>query len=229
MAHDALPPPEKKGGAISSVRLVLPVLVCRRIVVLTIFCSYTTTRETANGINAPSGIAQLRKTSDQTHLHADPMNLDDFIFPENVATPAGLAATPSPDATKQEGDRIAHTTAAAIPIKSRKTSSQHFVPQSVPVPAHQRNQDEFAYVTRHHRKTSIDERRVSKAKPPLFAKESQLIINPLHFIHFVTEFAILPWSFTYVLLYVQKTNHDILLGSELEAACKLLAACFCSQ
>ncbi|KAI4866598.1 hypothetical protein F4820DRAFT_416078 [Hypoxylon rubiginosum] len=94
------------------------------------------------------------------------MNLDDFIFPENVATPAGLAATPSPDATKQEGDRIAHTTAAAIPIKSRKTSSQHFVPQSVPVPAHQRNQDEFAYVTRHHRKTSIDERRARNLKRP---------------------------------------------------------------
>ncbi|XXH02341.1 hypothetical protein Hte_008714 [Hypoxylon texense] len=123
-------------------------------------------REAANSINAPSGIAQLRKTSDQNLLHADPMNLDDFIFPENVATPAGLAATPSPDATKQEGDRIAHTTAAAIPIKSRKASSQHFVPQSVPVPAHQRNQDEFAYVTRHHRKTSIDERRTRNLKRP---------------------------------------------------------------
>lgn len=123
---------------------------------------------TNNNTNAPSGIAQLRKTSDQSFLHADPMNLDDFIFPENVATPAGLAATPSPDANKQEGDKLAHTTtaAAAIPIKSRKTSSQHFVPQSVPVPAHQRNQDEFAYVTRHHRKTSIDERRTRNLKRP---------------------------------------------------------------
>ncbi|KAI1098629.1 hypothetical protein F4804DRAFT_118983 [Jackrogersella minutella] len=120
----------------------------------------------ANNANAPSGIAQLRKTSDHNLLHADPMNLDDFIFPENVATPAGLAATPSPDGSKQEGEKSAHTTAAAIPIKSRKTSSQHFVPQSVPVPAHQRNQDEFAYVTRHHRKTSIDERRTRNLKRP---------------------------------------------------------------
>ncbi|KAI1379133.1 hypothetical protein F4677DRAFT_442861 [Hypoxylon crocopeplum] len=127
----------------------------------------TTLRENAaNSVNAPSGIAQLRKTSDQNFLHADPMNLDDFIFPENVATPAGLAATPSPDGNKHEGEKSAHTTAAAIPIKSRKPSSQHFVPQSVPVPAHQRNQDEFAYVTRHHRKTSIDERRTRNLKRP---------------------------------------------------------------
>ncbi|KAL7621454.1 Sodium- and chloride-dependent GABA transporter 1 [Parahypoxylon ruwenzoriense] len=120
----------------------------------------------ANNANAPSGIAQLRKTSDQNLLHTDPMNLDDFIFPENVATPAGLATTPSPDGSKQEGEKSAHTTAAAIPIKSRKAASQHFVPQSVPVPVHQRNQDEFAYVTRHHRKTSIDERRTRNLKRP---------------------------------------------------------------
>ncbi|KAI1391974.1 uncharacterized protein F4822DRAFT_111281 [Hypoxylon trugodes] len=120
----------------------------------------------ANGTNAPSGIAQLRKTSDQNFMHMDPMNLDDFIFPENVATPAGLAATPSPDVNKQDGEKSAHTTAAAIPIKSRKPGPQHFVPQSVPVPPHQRNQDEFAYVTRHHRKTSIDDRRTRNLKRP---------------------------------------------------------------
>ena len=73
------------------------------------FRSRTALREAgnaaANGINAPSGIAQLRKTSDQNVLHADPMNLDDFIFPENVATPAGLVGTPSPDANKQEAEK----------------------------------------------------------------------------------------------------------------------------
>lgn len=95
------------------------------------------------------------------------MNLDDFIFPENVA-PAALVGAHSSDMMKQkqergEGDRSGHTTAAAIPIKSRKnppSTQQPLVPQSVPVPPHQR-QDEFGYVTRHHRKTSIDERRVS--------------------------------------------------------------------
>lgn len=113
--------------------------------------------------NAPSGIAQLRKTSDQNLVHSEPMNLDDFIFSENVATPAGLAASPSPEfTTRQLDDRAAHAPApAAIPIKSRKTSLPTFVPQSVPVPPHQRTKDEFSYVTRHTRKTSVDERRVS--------------------------------------------------------------------
>ncbi|KAI0149598.1 hypothetical protein GGR57DRAFT_226713 [Xylariaceae sp. FL1272] len=114
--------------------------------------------------NAPSGIAQLRKANDQNASQSDPMNLDDFIFPDDVATPVGL--TPSPETVKQENDKAANNVAAAIPIKSRKTSTQHFVPQSVPAPPHQRNQDEFGYVTRHHRKTSIDDRRTRNLKRP---------------------------------------------------------------
>jgi len=88
------------------------------------------------------------------------MSLDDFIDPENVATPAGMLATPSPDPGKPDPE-LSHSVASAIPIKSRKESAQNFGPQSVPVPAHQRTRDEFGYVTRHPRKTSIDERRVS--------------------------------------------------------------------
>ncbi|KAK8005322.1 GATA zinc finger [Apiospora arundinis] len=119
------------------------------------------------GNNAPSGIAQLRKTSDQNIHQPEPMNLDDFIFSENVATPAGLADTPSPELSiKHLDDKPAHVMAAAIPIKSRKVSSQHFVPQSVPVPQHQKHQDEFGYVTRHARKTSVDERRTRNLKRP---------------------------------------------------------------
>ena len=88
------------------------------------------------------------------------MNLDDFIDPENVATPAGLLATPSPDPSKPDPEP-SHSVTSAIPIKTRKESAQGFGPQSVPVPPHQRTRDEFGYVTRHARKTSIDERRVS--------------------------------------------------------------------
>jgi GATA-binding protein len=114
----------------------------------------------ANTPNAPSGIAQLRKATDQNASQPEPMNLDDFIFHDNVAPSAGF--TPSLDTSKQQVAKPAtRTTPAAIPIKSRKASGQHFVPQSVPVPPHQRTQDEFGYVTRHPRKTSIDERRVS--------------------------------------------------------------------
>jgi GATA-binding protein len=85
------------------------------------------------------------------------MNLDDFINNDSVGTPAGLALTPTPETMRQADDRSAHTSAAAIPIKSRKESAQHLAPQSVPVAAHQRVQDEFGYLPRHPRKTSIDE------------------------------------------------------------------------
>ncbi|KAI3327210.1 hypothetical protein HD806DRAFT_386407 [Xylariaceae sp. AK1471] len=119
----------------------------------------------ASAANAPSGIAQLRKATDQNVSQPEPMNLDDFIFPDHVAPPAGF--TPSLETVKQEtGKSTTRTTPAAIPIKSRKASGQHFVPQSVPVPPHQRTQDEFSYVTRHHRKTSIDERRGRNLKRP---------------------------------------------------------------
>lgn len=90
------------------------------------------------------------------------MNLDDYIVADNIAPPAGLTASPSPELSKQGEDRPLRTHISAIPIKHRQASLPHFVPQSVPVPAHAPNaQHEFGYVTRHHRKTSIDERRVS--------------------------------------------------------------------
>ncbi|KAL8387294.1 hypothetical protein RB595_010016 [Gaeumannomyces hyphopodioides] len=120
------------------------------------------TRIPSSGANAPSGIAQLRKTSAQNlAAQSDPMSLDDFIFPDGIATPSGPAATP-------EGSRLeeapALTAASAIPIKSRKSPPvPQFNPQSVPVAAHhQRRHNEFGYVTRHHRKTSIDDRRTRK-------------------------------------------------------------------
>ncbi|KAH7037559.1 uncharacterized protein B0I36DRAFT_67794 [Microdochium trichocladiopsis] len=125
---------------------------------------------TANG---PSGIAQLRKTSDQNLAQQnDPMNLDDFIFPENVSSPTGLETSPLATEGHQPGDdgHEYNTMGAgpgAISIKSRKApSAQAFVPQSVPVAHHQRRQDEFGYVTRHHRKTSIDDRRTRPLKRP---------------------------------------------------------------
>ncbi|KAK0729789.1 hypothetical protein B0H67DRAFT_638364 [Lasiosphaeris hirsuta] len=123
----------------------------------------------ASSLNAPSGIAQLRKSSEQLVTQSDPMNLDDFINNENVGTPAGLAVTPSPENARHPDDgRAPHSTASAIPIKSRKESSaQHLVPQSVPVVVHhQRAQDEFGYVPRHTRKTSIDETNKRNRKRP---------------------------------------------------------------
>lgn len=123
-------------------------------------------------LNAPSGIAQLRKTSEQLLPQPDAMNLDDFINHESVGTPAGLALTPTPEAPRHGDDaRATHSTASAIPIKSRKDSTQFFVPQSVPVGVHQpRMQDEFGYVPRHTRKTSIDETsRRTRKRPANFS------------------------------------------------------------
>lgn len=116
-------------------------------------------------ITAPSGIAQLRKTSDQNTFadNSDAMNIDDFIFADNISTPAGFRMSPSPEIMKKENnEKSSHAVASAIPIKMRKESAQFAIPQSVPVPHHNpRTNEEFNYVQRHVRKTSIDERRVS--------------------------------------------------------------------
>lgn len=131
---------------------------------------------------APSGIAQLRKNSDlekekekerererekeKDKNSIDSMNFDDFIFAENISTPAGLTLSPSPEMGKKDVEKTekpSSAVASAIPIKMRRESGHQFaIPQSVPVSHHNpRNNDEFNYVQRHVRKTSIDERRVS--------------------------------------------------------------------
>ncbi|KAK4170381.1 nitrogen catabolic enzyme regulatory protein [Cladorrhinum sp. PSN259] len=117
--------------------------------------------------NAPSGIAQqLQKTSEQALPDADTMMLDDFINNDNIGTPGSFAMTPTPEATTQPEDQSARTTTSAIPIKTRKESSAPMIPQSVPVAAHQRMQDEFNYLHRRTRKTSIDEAGIRSRKRP---------------------------------------------------------------
>lgn len=114
--------------------------------------------------NSPSGIAQLRKYSENNMAQPDAMNLDDFIFSDNADTPVNFS---SPQDSDRFDDRSGNSMASAIPIKSRKELSHHFVPQSVPAQPHQTNQGhEFNYVNRHLRKTSIDDRRVSDLTDP---------------------------------------------------------------
>jgi GATA-binding protein len=97
----------------------------------------------------------------------DAMNLDDFIFPSSVGSPAGL----SPELSNEDAAPF-HATAPAIPIRKTHLANDHnplslahASAPSVP-PAIKRN-DEFGYVPRHVRKTSIDERRVSLLSPGL--------------------------------------------------------------
>lgn len=87
------------------------------------------------------------------------MNLDDFIFPTSLASPAGTS--PPAHVTSR-----ATAVAAAIPIQTKKSMPPQrlpfFLPSSAPMPPQNRPRDrEFDYVQRHVRKTSIDERKVS--------------------------------------------------------------------
>ncbi|OAF63019.1 hypothetical protein VC83_00164 [Pseudogymnoascus destructans] len=102
--------------------------------------------------SAPSGIAQLRNSMHQGDESPDNMSIEEFIF-SNMASPTDMS---SPDLMD---NRQPIAVASAIPIKMRKEPAAAFAPQSVPVTQHQ---DEFSYVQRHVRKTSIDERRPRK-------------------------------------------------------------------
>ncbi|KAI9663259.1 MAG: hypothetical protein M1821_008307 [Bathelium mastoideum] len=116
--------------------------------------------------SGPSGIAQLRKSADQhSGLQTDSMNLDDFIFPSNIASPAGLSPSPAHDLPPASSS----ATASAIPIKKQRElrdQELHLSRASAPSvpPAVNRSSNEFGYVQKHVRKTSIDERRPPKRR-----------------------------------------------------------------
>ena len=96
------------------------------------------------------------------------MILDKINSHEIIATPGEMAAAPSPQAAEPAYPESAHTTTAAIPIKpshnhvKQEDQQTPLVPQSVPVPPHPQRgmHDEFGYINRHQRKTSIDEKPV---------------------------------------------------------------------
>ena len=113
--------------------------------------------------SGPSGIAlQLRGSADETPYdqQSDAMNLDDFIVPSSVASPAGVAAeAPVEDLNTQNNSHV------GIAIK-RKDKSQQQMPKQLPaasLPRQMQNKGrpgEFDYVQRRVRKTSIDEKSV---------------------------------------------------------------------
>ncbi|EKG17886.1 Zinc finger GATA-type protein [Macrophomina phaseolina MS6] len=126
-------------------------------------------RTSSRPTTAPSGIAQLRSLSqDKQDLEAskaEPMNLDDFIVPSSVASPAGMPHSPSAD----DQPSSTNATAPAIPIRKQSQLNDqtlHISRASAPsVPPAVIRDNEFGYVQRHVRKTSIDERRPPKRKP----------------------------------------------------------------
>ncbi|KAK3617231.1 Sodium- and chloride-dependent GABA transporter 1 [Elasticomyces elasticus] len=119
----------------------------------------------------PSGIAQLRKSSEQANKsHEEHMNLDDFIVPSSMGTPAGVS--PASSSIPGELDMTStSTTLSAIPIKQQQRLQQaeelslaRASAPSVPPLEQTRTNEEFSYVKRHVRKTSIDERRPLKRR-----------------------------------------------------------------
>lgn len=97
------------------------------------------------------------------------MNLDEFIFPASMASPAGIS--PSPTAGASTSDDLftfgRPPSISAIQIKPpqpRQHQDDFSIAASAPShqgPGPQRIPHDFSYVQRHVRKTSIDERRVS--------------------------------------------------------------------
>ncbi len=101
-----------------------------------------------------------KSTEDVNGSAPDPMNLDDFIMPNSIASPAGL--TPP---TTGSPARATHKT-SALSIKTKKdaqpSTPSTLIPGSVPQPLTRLGRPhEFDYVERRVRKTSVDERRVS--------------------------------------------------------------------
>ncbi|KAK1907364.1 hypothetical protein P3342_005690 [Pyrenophora teres f. teres] len=136
--------------------------------------------------SAPSGIAQqLRKSQDHqaqaTQPPQDAMNLDDFIFPSSVGSPAGL----SPELSNEDAAPF-NPPAPAIPIRKPHLASDHnlsLARASAPsVPPTISREDEFGYVPRHVRKTSIDERR-----PPKRRAEASPQVPPVNSIMIPTD------------------------------------------
>ncbi|KAI7615019.1 hypothetical protein KC343_g10266 [Hortaea werneckii] len=123
------------------------------------------------GQNPPSGIAQLRKSSEQVNNaeNEDWMNLDDFIVPSSIGTPAGVSPAPS-GASAVDTDFSGTAVASAIPIKQQQRlqddefSTARASAPSVPPLEQNRANQEFDYIPRHVRKTSIDERRPPKRR-----------------------------------------------------------------
>ncbi|KAL8657236.1 MAG: hypothetical protein Q9226_002112 [Calogaya cf. arnoldii] len=127
-------------------------------------------KEQQQPTSAPSDIAKLRRSHDATdNAISDSMNLDDFIVPNSIASPAMV---PSPSPPRGQTVAASNTVASAIPIKIRKDSEQATHPNFLPsAPTHDRSRlREFDYVQRRIRKTSIDGTR-SRKRPAEFSPQ----------------------------------------------------------
>lgn len=119
-------------------------------------------------LQAPSGIAQLRKSLDanstSSQSQAQSMNLDDLIVPNSAASPAAISRSPSTETLTLTSHP---QRSAALPIRKphREAGNDalHTSRSSMPLSAHNRaagDHTEFGYIQKRYRKTSMDERMV---------------------------------------------------------------------
>ncbi|POS86820.1 hypothetical protein EPUL_003275 [Erysiphe pulchra] len=113
-----------------------------------------------------SGIAQLRQsatqnaaTSDSTYGPSDVMEVDGLLENEMIFSNSDMNNFSfSPESDHRETERSSNTTACAIPIKATAAPISWPFHNSVQTPRiSPRSKQEFGYVNRHVRKTSIDE------------------------------------------------------------------------
>lgn len=163
MAHD-VDEPTSQGAGTAGVRFSRSVYNGSRLIRFSLLAPH-------NRQNAPSGIAQLRKSSEQAGKNDDdPMNLEDFIVPSSIGSPAGVSS-PTASSIPEETLSSAASTASAIPIKQlQKSLAEELLLSRASAPSvtsveHGRSNEEFGYVPRHVRKTSVDERRVRTYLP----------------------------------------------------------------
>lgn len=114
-------------------------------------------------VPAPSGIAQLRKKSQDANAHRSRvLHFDDLIQPNSASSPAGISRSPSFDPI-QAPRKESHPPAIAIRAPDdAHDDTLHPSRASAPsVPPPKRSdQSDFSYVQRRLRKTSVDERMV---------------------------------------------------------------------
>ena len=111
--------------------------------------------------SAPGGIARLRRSIDASaDTPNDPMNLDDFIVPNSVASPAGILTPSSTDNASSVNFAHPGSTSRHAKAKPQLHIPSQLPPSSLPKSSVAPNRAaDFDYVRKRVRKTSIDERR----------------------------------------------------------------------
>ncbi|KAI4215569.1 MAG: hypothetical protein LQ351_002038 [Letrouitia transgressa] len=145
---------------------------------------------------APPDSAKLRQSVESSNSSdPDSMNIDDYIFPSSIASPAQVS---SPSSSVDKPTAASNATASAIPIKTRKDSYGQSQSTLIPsAPSQDRGRyNEFDYVQRRVRKTSIDEtrprKRPAESSPQVVASNAVMMPSELDADHGMGDYMLDP-------------------------------------